>query len=327
MKMPPSRNWYKQNLTPYSVTAGGPCGFHREEEPAPDSIWWAESGLPFEIRAFLGYFFLKKVAKGILLIFLSFQIIISCTPLKKNSNLTQEKETQLSTPIAYYPSTLFEDSLAITFAPTYPGSNIHYTIDGSTPTANSPIFFAKQQFTSSTKLKALAIHASLKNSEMIELELLQAKKLDQVQEIELHQKPSDSYPGEGAKSLIDLQKGSLNFRENAWMGFDQQEVEINISFTQPQKLNEVILSTLQDHGSWIFLPEKIEVISENDTAFFQWEIPEMAGAKRLAYLRISLDEIETKNLRIRIINADKIPHWHPGAGHKPWLFVDEIIIR
>lgn len=254
------------------------------------------------------------------------QILVCCT-IKQNTALLQEEEIRLSPPIFYYESSLFEDSILVKFAPNYPGSTIHYSTEGTHPDEKSSVFSQNQHFTQTTHLKAITFHPHLQASEMVEINFLKVKMLAQIKEITILQEPSENYPGQGAKSLIDLQKGTLNFREKTWMGFDQKVVEIQLEFETPKKLSQLTLSTMQDHGSWIFLPEKIEVIWSNDSVLSQWEIPQAAAAKRLAYLSISLDEIETQNLHIRITNADAIPDWHAGAGNAPWLFIDEIIIE
>lgn len=164
-------------------------------------------------------------------------------------------------------------------------------------------------------------------SETIEIEFLQAEPIDDIKEIQLKPDPSEKYPGGGKVSLTDFEKGSLNFREKTWMGFDKQVIEVEFTFEKNRAIKEVILSSMQDHGSWIFLPEKIEVITPTDTVLSQWEIPNEAEAAKLSFLHIPLDDIETQKLRIRITTPEKIPDWHPGTGHQPWLFVDEIIIR
>jgi hypothetical protein len=279
--------------------------------------------MPFEIHAFLRDFFLKKVAFKIFIITLLSQSTISCTPQK----LTQHNEIKLSTPILSYPSTLFQDSISLYFLNTPELSQIHYTTDGSDPTYISPIFRKKEAFTQSVYLKAYAMCYPFIPSEMVEVEFLQAEPVEDIQEITLQPSPSEKYPGGGKASLIDFEKGSLNFRENTWMGFDQPVIDVEFTFEKNRPVKEVILSSIQDHGSWIFLPEKIEVITPTDTVLSQWEIPTEAEAAKLRFLHIPLDDIEIRQLRIRITTLEKIPDWHPGAGHQPWLFVDEIIIK
>ncbi len=264
--------------------------------------------------------FLQKIALAVC-------SIVALWGCSTNKTFSQENDIRLSAPIPQYSSTLFEDSFCLSFAPGYPNSHIHFTTDGNMPSRKSAIFTGKQCFTQSIHLKAISFHPHLQASEMVEIDFLQVKRLEKVKAISLLQEPSDSYPGGGASSLFDLQKGSLNFREKAWMGFDEKVVEIQLEFEKPQKLSQLSLSTLQDHGSWIFLPEKMEVISQDGSVLSQWPIPQLAEAKRLAYLHVSLDEIETQSLRIRITNADVIPDWHPGAGHRPWLFIDEVILK
>ncbi len=87
-----------------------------------------------------------------------------------------------------------------------------------------------------------------------------------------------------------------------------------------------MLSTLLNHGAWIFLPEKIEVRTKKASFVADWEIPILEQTKGLTYLTVPLEGVKTKRLFITIQNAKAIPDWHSGAGTPPWLFIDEIII-
>ncbi|MCB9322341.1 MAG: chitobiase/beta-hexosaminidase C-terminal domain-containing protein [Lewinellaceae bacterium] len=241
--------------------------------------------------------------------------------------LTQEEDIQLSLPVAHYKSTLFEDSMALDFAQGYPGSVVRYTTDGSQPDETSPVFAGRHYLTSETLIKAGAFHAALKKSPVVTLDFIQVPKMDDVKSITIVPEPNEKYKGQGAKSLIDLNKGSLNFKEAAWMGFSDREIEIAIDFDQPRKVSKVMLSTMADHGSWIFLPEEIEVSGGQKQFTANFKIPEKEEEKRLEYLVVSFDEIKTDHLQIRIRNLATLPAWHSGAGNAPWFFMDEIVIK
>lgn len=241
--------------------------------------------------------------------------------------LTQEADVQLSLPVAHYKSTLFEDSMALDFARGYPGSVVRYTTDGSLPDERSPIFTGRHYLTSDAIIKAGAFHAELKKSPVITLDFMRVPQPDDVKKITIIPEPDEKYKGQGAKSLIDLNKGGLNFKEASWMGFSDREIEITIDFDQPRKVSKVILSTMADHGSWIFLPGEIEVSSGPKLFTANFKIPEKQEEKRLEYLVLSFDEIKTDRLQILIRNLAALPDWHPGAGNAPWFFMDEIVIK
>jgi hypothetical protein len=40
-----------------------------------------------------------------------------------------------------------------------------------------------------------------------------------------------------------------------------------------------------------------------------------------------LAEKEARFVRIKARNVGICPDWHPGAGGKAWLFVDEIVVE
>jgi hypothetical protein len=54
---------------------------------------------------------------------------------------TQSAAIRLSPPIAQYASTLFADSVALSFLSGYSGSKVRYTLDGSATTTGFSCFF------------------------------------------------------------------------------------------------------------------------------------------------------------------------------------------
>ncbi len=237
------------------------------------------------------------------------------------------EDIQLSVPIAHYHSTLFEDSVALHFSPTYPGSSIHYTTDGTNPTLDSPIFGEKQYFRSSISIKAAVFHSDLQSSPILSIDFVKASRLEDLKNIRVLTQPNEKYTGQGEKSLVDLKKGTLDFRNPAWMGFDTRKVEIQIKLKKSRKIQKVVISTMVNHGSWIFLPEQVEIRTKKTSFASKWEIPLAEEASRLVYLTIPLEGVKTKHLYITIQNAEAIPDWHSGAGASPWLFIDEILIE
>jgi hypothetical protein len=241
--------------------------------------------------------------------------------------LTQSADIRLSPPIAQYASTLFADSAALSFLPGHPGSQVRYTLDGSDPRPASPVFEVKKYFTSSTLIKAASFHPDFQSSDFVEIDFVKVPEVLGVKSINLLTAPNVQYKGEGAASLIDLKKGGLNFRDPVWMGFSEGKAEIEIYFTAPRNVKKVIVSTMVDQGSWIFLPAKIVV--ETDAGRFDMltDSPEAAAPEQLSYEGIHFGEVKTQRLRIRIESLAEIPGWHPGAGNIPWFFIDEIVVE
>lgn len=243
------------------------------------------------------------------------------------ASFVQMEAIQLSSPIAHYGSTLFADSIALSFAQGQPGSEVRYTIDGSEPGWESPVFSGKQIISSSTLLKAAAFHPDFRPSESVEIDFVKVPRLLNVKSIRLKTEPNNQYKGGGAVSLIDLKKGDLNFRDPVWMGFSEGPVEVEIDLENPLEIKKVIVSTMSNQGAWIFLPEQIEVETDEGVFFGKVESPELEGPGKLSYEVVRFNPVKTKKLRIRIFPLSTIPEWHPGAGYSPWFFMDEIIIK
>ncbi len=144
-----------------------------------------------------------------------------CNSQNDTTTFVQAEAIQLSSPIAHYGSTLFADSIALSFAPGQPGSEVRYTVDGNEPGQGSPVFSGKQFFKSSTLIKAAAFHPDFRPSESIEIDFVQVSRVTDVKSIQLITDPNEQYKGGGAESLIDLRKGDLNFRDPVWMGFSE----------------------------------------------------------------------------------------------------------
>ncbi|KAA3636736.1 MAG: hypothetical protein DWQ02_07805 [Bacteroidetes bacterium] len=239
----------------------------------------------------------------------------------------QAEAIQLSSPIAFYGSTLFADSIALSFAPGQTGSEVRYTVDGNEPGKDSPVFSGKQFFKSSTLIKAAAFHPDFRPSESIEIDFVKVTRITDVESIQLITEPNNQYKGGGAGSLVDLKKGDLNFKDPVWMGFSEGPVEVVINFKNPREIKKVIISTMTNQGAWIFLPEKIEVETDNGIFAGQVESPGQEVPGKLSYEIVQCNQVSTKRLHIRIVPLSNIPEWHPGAGYLPWFFMDEIIIK
>ena len=142
--------------------------------------------------------------------------------------------------------------------------------------------------------------------------------------------PNENYPGNGVSSLTDLEKGTLNFKDgNLWLGFQSKQVIIDVLFPEPQELEMVCLSLLSDEKSWIFRPEKIALILDQDTMSVL-AVPK-TSKNEIVNINYSCVPIAEKRLctelKVVIESMDAIPTWHAGKGTAPWLFIDEIIVK
>ena len=94
-----------------------------------------------------------------------------------------------------------------------------------------------------------------------------------------------------------------------------------------KKIKTINISFLVNQGSWIFGPEKIEVL-QNSTIVYESDITEslnpLEGKNIIQKIKVNLKNND--NLILRIYPVGKLPAWHDGKGNLAWVFIDEIWI-
>lgn len=167
----------------------------------------------------------------------------------------------------------------------------------------------------------------------------QFKELDTTIHISFEQQPSPSYSADGYITLIDGQMGSFDHRNGQWLGWNDPAVKGTITFTSPKKMSEVIFNFLVTPGPWIFPPKAIrlswydhkgkkESLVEVPVQRFDKYEQNLSMDLRIRYhARFKWSAKKVKMVTFEIVNYGLLPDWHPGAGSKAWIFMDELIIR
>lgn len=138
------------------------------------------------------------------------------------------------------------------------------------------------------------------------------------------------YSTKYAGSLTDGIRGSLNFKDGNWQGYEGEDMHVILDLKTPKPRQTLSIGFLENQGSWIFGPLCVEIaVAVVDGEFIpilkQEFEPQPAGAAdRILSVDFELKEIIARYIRIRAKNLGQCPDWHPGAGKKAWLFADEI---
>lgn len=239
---------------------------------------------------------------------------------------------QLAPPFMKYPSVFFEKEAVVSLEFAQAGTRIHYTLNGLEPSENDPVYRRPLVFkNSTTTLKAKVFGAGFLPSETVEATFYKrGLAIEQV----IHDQPHDRYRGAGYATLTDGLGGIANHGHPTWLGFQQEKITIEVRLEKPQKIRQLLLHVLKNQGTWIFLPQRIEV-------FYLYQLPETTayvwmGTKVLDAAKMDdrvacqailmpLDgEIKTDRLVVKIYPLAQIPEGHPGKGTLGWLFLDEI---
>ena len=144
---------------------------------------------------------------------------------------------------------------------------------------------------------------------------------------------NNQYTGGGREALVDGVRGGADFRTGAWQGWQGRNVEALVDLGEVKPVTSISVSVLQEAKSWIWFPAKMEILVSDDGNKYS-PAGYVFNDKPLETEEPMLNEM-TKTMRgqaryIKIIlfpAFEKIPDWHIGAGGKPWIFADEIIVR
>ena len=143
---------------------------------------------------------------------------------------------------------------------------------------------------------------------------------------------SNTYNGGGNNAIVNGLRGGLNFRDGHWQGYFGTDFETTITFNSIQRIDSVISSFYQYNLSWIFIPKQILVFTsmDGDNYYKRAKLSPQISAKQEGHFFkefvMSFPEVEAKYIKIKAVNYGACPDWHPAAGSKSWLFVDEVRI-
>ncbi len=140
-----------------------------------------------------------------------------------------------------------------------------------------------------------------------------------------------NYPGDGPFTLVNgIQNEKGLARSKEFLGFEGQDCEAVLDLGSTTPINEIIVHTYEQQGSWIYFPGGINIAQSEDGQTFTplQSAVSITKAADKTKATITLEKaVNTRYLKITILNAGVIPDGMPGAGHKAWLFVDELELK
>ncbi|MBE0643345.1 MAG: family 20 glycosylhydrolase [Bacteroidetes bacterium] len=151
--------------------------------------------------------------------------------------------------------------------------------------------------------------------------------------VTLGQRFSASYSAGGADAMADGLRGTDNFRDGRWQGYEAKDVEITLDLGSERFISELSAGFLQYQPAWIFMPRSVTFsISRDGTSFtdvFTMENDE-SDREENAFTRefgVPVGGQSARYVRLRAKTIGTCPDWHPGAGGKAWIFIDEFVVR
>ncbi len=238
-------------------------------------------------------------------------------------------KAQLVPPVISFESVFFDESTTIQADYRLANAKVFYQIDDG---PLQELTEGELTIDQSAKLSFLARKDGWEDSETITETFV---KIDQhaAAKRSLKYSPKGAYTGKGVSTIFDLRKGSENFRDGEWLGFNGDDLVVDITLDESQDLSSVYISTLDDIGSWIFPPTQLEVWAGNGPGQMRKlsemsiTAPEGPEPKHMIIHQLRFEKQGVKYLQVRAKNYGTLPEWHPGKGTPAWLFIDEIAFQ
>ena len=213
------------------------------------------------------------------------------------------------------------------------GYDIHYTLDGSTPTEQSPVYKEPILIEQSCTVRTLTIG---KNGHKVydSQHLLVHKGIGHWTNVEGNcSQYRPEYSGSGKITLSDGELGSDDYRDGKWCGYQGQDVVIHYSFGSETDIQNISIHYLQNFNDWILAPEEV-VVSYGDGVtkktktlpVFHFDVEQVSG-NRVGELELKDLNIRCEELSVRIKNPGPLPPPHAGGGSPSYIFIDEVIIH
>lgn len=249
-------------------------------------------------------------------LFLVLVMMVGCKP----SKYLQHNKAKLSKPNVTISNVFFEKNAIINVDPAGEGVKFEYSIDGNLKMKyKQPILVSE-----SSKVTIQAIGGGYIPSSEVSIEVIKIPAVKN-NSIASNRPLNEKYGHGGLDILIDIEKGKSSF-QNGWLGYLGDTVDFTIAFDE-REVDELVVSTLRNHGAWIFSPQQISIY-DNERMICTQTLQAVSenDSNSSVFTKISFPKIKTDQLKVELIALDEIPSWHQGVGSKPWIFIDEILI-
>ena len=207
---------------------------------------------------------------------------------------------------------------------------IHYTLDGTEPTAQSPLYTDTLKLNESCVVKAIGVRPT-GNTRVFQEEVNVHKA--SFKPITMLQPINRQYAFEGAGTLVDGLKGNHNYKTGRWIAFYRNDMEAVIDMQEPTEISTVGISTLVEKGDWVFDVRRFAVSvsddGENYTEVAAEDYPAMTLDNPNQIYEHTLDfmPVTTRYIKVYAQPEHSMPEWHGGKGYPSFVFIDEITVN
>ncbi len=256
----------------------------------------------------------------------------------------------LSPPELHNVNVIFEDTISVVFKKSQVKNiNIHYTLDGSEPDENAPVYMAPILLNDSKMLKAKSIKKGWIDSPLFEQMIF--KNSNQIIGYKVNNDLDKSFSishhvnftfKDNQSVLFDGKKGKRVYRgtsiEDAktWLGVVEEDLEIEVKLKDSDQINYITLSMLENQDMRTVFPKKIEVYGKSAQGKYKLlnslDIPVQQNPdERISYFKdftLAVDLKGYDEVKVVGVGHGKFPDapvYRRLIKRNAWIFADEII--
>lgn len=150
--------------------------------------------------------------------------------------------------------------------------------------------------------------------------------------LELTHQPHPKYNGQQPEVILNGVSGSdQRYGDSEWIGMEGDDLEAIITTLEPVEASSLHLRFFHSPGQWVYAPTMIRFsywIPETN----QWSVAfertvDSSDEKVIEVKELFTREIKGQRFKLEVQNFGEIPDGAQGAGHRAWLFVDEIRLQ
>jgi len=229
--------------------------------------------------------------------------------------------------------TLLDGKRLVRLSTPFGDQPITYTVGGAEPTMRSPHYAGPIPIDRSSLVRA-RVFVDNKGYDVTEKYILVHKAVGKLHKLNSrYSSYSPAYAAGGEMGLLDGLRGSENFADGYWQGYQGQDLDIVIDLEHPTQINKITIGLLQQSNSWILMPERVQVrVSEDGNSFsLVRELPNAVDPREegtiVRDVTAEFSDLRTRFLRVVARTQGKLPAWHHAAGNDAFIFADEIVVE
>ena len=244
---------------------------------------------------------------------------------------TMYQSIALSPPTIDVDKSFFTDSLKVALKLNFGDVDIRYTLDGTDPDSTSTVYQKPLKIKATTIIKAIALKEGWEDSAIAEEHLFRIRY--QPKSAQFAKKPAPQYSADGAKSLIDQKKGSNEFQDGNWLGWEKNHMVATIDMGDEKEVSRVTLGALEAAGSYIFYPKGMKVwVAKEDKNFkkvkdVSYPVADKQNPPSIKSFSETFPKQKARYVKVMAESNLVNPKWHPAPGAPCWLFIDEVIVE